>query len=112
MWWLLPALVPIAETDWKFEPMLPGKGSSGPDWFNVLGDQALHIHFRFAVMDSKEIPADFEGFCKVRLVFIFCPAAVDVHFGYDGTAEVVQDGMRPYFLYNVLVFFRMKCFKA
>ena len=53
--------------NWKFELMLPGKGSSRPDWFNVLGDQALHIHFRFAVMDSKEIPADFEAMLTTKI---------------------------------------------
>ena len=92
--------------------MLAGKGSSGPDWFNVLSNQALHIHFCFAVMDPQEVPAGFESFREVHLIFIFCIAGVDVHSGYDGGAEVVQDGTRPYFLYDVLIFFRMECFEA
>jgi hypothetical protein len=40
-----PALVPVTETDWEFKPVLAGKGSSGPDWLDVLNNQAFHIHF-------------------------------------------------------------------
>ena len=112
LWWFLPVLVPVAETDWKFEPMLAGKGSSGPGWFNVLGNQALHIHFCFAVMNPQEVPAGFESFRKVYLIFIFCIAAVDVHSRYDGGTVVVQNGPCPYFLYDVLIFFRMECFET
>ena len=105
-------LVPIAETDWKFEPMLAGKGSSGPDWFSVLFDQALHIHFCPAITEPQEVPAGFESFRKVYLILVLFPTAVNVHPRYDGGAEVVQDGTRPYFLYDVLIFFRVERFKA
>ena len=100
-----PVLIPVTETDWKLEPMLAGKGSSGPDGFDILGDQALHIHFRPAVMDPQEIPAGFESFRKVHLVFMLPFPAVNRYFGYDGGAEVVRDGTRPYFLDDVLIFF-------
>ena len=100
-----PVLIPVTETDGKLEPMLAGKGSSGPDGFDILGDQALHIHFRPAVMDPQEIPAGFESFRKVHLVFTLPFPAVNRYFGYDGGAEVVRDGTRPYFLDDVLIFF-------
>ena len=35
--------------------MLAGKGSSGSDRLNVLGDQILHLHFGNSIMDPKEI---------------------------------------------------------
>ena len=105
-------LATVAETDRKFEPVLAGKGSPGPDRLNVLCDQVLHFHLCCFVMDPQKVPADFEGFREVYLVLVFCPAPTDVHSGYDGRAEVVQDGTRPYFLNDVLVFFGMECFEA
>lgn len=107
-----PILIPVTETDWKLEPMLAGKGPSGPDRFDILGYQALHIHFRPAVMDPQEIPAGFESFRKVRLVFIFSSPTVNRHPGYNGGTEVVQDGTRPYFLDNILIFFGVECLQA
>ena len=92
--------------------MLAGIGSSGSDWFNVLFDQTLHIHFCHAIMDPQEVSAGFESFRKVCLIFVFFLTAVNFHPGYDGGTEVVQDGTRPYFLYDVLVFFRVECFKT
>ncbi len=85
--------------------MLAGKGPSGPDRFDIPGYQALHIHFCPAVMDPQEIPADLESFRKVHLVSIFSSPAVNGYPGYDGGTEVVQDGTRPYFLDDVLIFF-------
>ena len=57
VWRLLLTLSAVAEADRRFKPMLAGEGSSRPDRLNVLSDQALHIHFRYAVMDTKEIAA-------------------------------------------------------
>lgn len=107
-----PVLIPVTETDGKFESMPAGKGPSGPDRFDIPGYQTLHIHFRPAVMDPQEIPAGFESFRKVHLVFIFSSFAVNVHPGYDGRTEVVQDGTRPYFLDDVLIFFGVERFQA
>jgi len=92
--------------------MLAGKGPSRSDRFEILGYQTLHIHFRPAIMDPQEIPAGFESFRKVHLVFIFSNSAVNGHTRYDGGTEVVQDGTRPYFLDDVLIFFGVERFQA
>ena len=105
-------LVSIAETDRKFEPMLACKSSSGPDRFNVLCYQVLHLHLYCLVMDPQKVSANSEAFCKIHLIFVFCIAGTDVHPGNDGGTEVVKDSTCPYFLYDVLVFFGVECFKA
>ena len=105
-------LVTIAETNWKFEPMPAGKSPSGPDRFYILCDQVLHRHRYCSVMDSQELSARFEGFRKIHLVFILCFAVTDIHLGNNGRAEVVKNSTCPYFLYDVLVFFGVECFKA
>ena len=105
-------LVSIAETDWKFKPMLACKRSSGPDRFYILCYQVLHRHLYCLITDSQKVSASFEGFREVRLVFMFCFAVINIHIGNDGRAEVVEDGTCPYFLYDVLVFFRVECFHA
>ena len=92
--------------------MLAGKGSSGPDRFDILNYQAFYIHFRPAVMYPQEVPAGFESFRKIHLVFIFLSLAVNRYFGYDGGAEIVQDGTRPYLLYYVFIFFGVECFQT
>ena len=33
----------VTEADWKFEPCLAREGSSGPDWQNILSNQALYV---------------------------------------------------------------------
>ena len=52
-------LISVAETHRKFEPMLAGKGSSGSDWLNVLGNQTFYIYLCCPIMNSKKIPACF-----------------------------------------------------
>ena len=36
-------LISVTEADWKFEPCLAREGSSGPDWQNILSNQALYV---------------------------------------------------------------------
>ena len=57
VWRLLLTLSAIAEADGEFKPMLAGEGPSWPDRLNVLSDQALHIHFRYPVMDAQKVAA-------------------------------------------------------
>ena len=92
--------------------MLAGKGPSGPDRFDIPSYQALHIHLRPAVMDPQEVPAGFESFRKVHLIFIFPSPAVNGYSGYDRATKVVQDGPCPYFLDNVFIFFGVERFQA
>ena len=92
--------------------MLSCKGPSGPDGFGILGYQTFHIHFCPAVMDPQEISTGFKSLRKVYLVFIFSSAAVNRYSRYDGGAKVVQDGTRPYLLYDILIFFGVERFQA
>ena len=64
-------LVAVAETHWKFKPVLAGKGSSGSDRFSILSYQALHIHFCFLIMDPEEITACFKRFWEIHLIYMF-----------------------------------------
>jgi hypothetical protein len=41
----LYCLITIAETYRKLKPVLAGKGSSRPDWLNILSNQAFHLHY-------------------------------------------------------------------
>lgn len=75
--------------------MLAGKGSSGPDWFNVLGDQAFHIHLGHAIPNAQEVAAGLEGFGEIRLILVFCVLFFYLHPGDDSRAEVMQYGAGP-----------------
>lgn len=105
-----PVLIPITETDWKLEPMLVGKGSSGPDGFDILGYQALHIHFCPVVMELQEVPADFENFRKVHLVFNFFPL---LSMGTpDMMAELKLCRMARAHISCTMYSYFMECFQA
>jgi hypothetical protein len=92
--------------------MLAGKGSSGSDRLNVLGDQILHLHFSNAIMDSQEIPAYLKSFRKVCLVLIFGIMLFYFDICYYLGTEVMQYCTSPYFLDNVLIFFGVKCLET
>ena len=51
--------------------MLAGKVSSRSDRFNVLGYQALHIHFCYIVVDAQKFPASSESFREIDLILMF-----------------------------------------
>ena len=69
-WSLLLTLSAVAEADRKFKPMLAGEGSSGPDRLNILGDQALHLHFCYAIVLAKKIAAYFARLREICLIFV------------------------------------------
>ena len=50
-------LISVAETHRKFKPVLAGKGSSGPDWFNIFDNQALYRNLCYSSMNPQKIPA-------------------------------------------------------
>lgn len=51
------AAISIAEAHRDLEPFLAWKGSPQPDCLNIAGNQALHIHDAFSVMDAQKLPA-------------------------------------------------------
>ena len=69
-WRLLLTLSAVTEADRKFKPMLPGEGSSRPDWLNVLSNQALHIPFGCAVMNAQKVTARLARFREICLILI------------------------------------------
>lgn len=88
--------------------MLAGKGSSRPDWLDVLSNQAFHLHFCHAVMYAQEVSAYLECLRKVCLVFVFGVVLFYLHIGDDCRTEVIKNGPSPYFLDNILVFLGVK----
>ena len=64
-------LMSVTETHWQLEPGLADKGSAWPDRLNILGDQAFYIQFGNPVMYSQMVPACFDSFGIVYLIFMF-----------------------------------------
>ena len=112
VWSLLLSLSSITEAEWKLKPMLAREGSSRPDRFNVLSDQALHIHFCYTIMDAKKITACLTRFWKIHLIFIHCVLLLYHHFGSNGWTEVMKYGPSPDLLHDILIFLRVETREA
>ncbi len=82
-------LITVAEADWKFKPVLAGKGSSGPDRFDILSDQAFHFHVCCMIAYSRKVSAYLKRFCEIYLIFVFCITLTNIHHGNDGGTEVM-----------------------
>ena len=104
--------VTVAETEWKFEPCLACEGSPGPDRLCILSDQALHIQSPAPIMYPQKVPACFDRFRKVDLIYMFSGFFRNLYFHGYFRAKVIKDCPCPYFLYDVIIFFRMECLEA
>lgn len=102
----------ITKADRKFEPCLTCEGSAGPDWLNILSDQALHIQCCDPIMYSQKVPACFDCFRVVDLIYILRVSFRDFYLHGYFCGKIIQDCPCPYFLHNVFIFFRMECFEA
>ena len=92
--------------------MLAGEGSSRPDCFNIMGNQAFHIYMRYTVMDAEEVSANLKTFCKVSLILMFGIAFFNHNIGDNLRTEIVKYGTRPNLLKDIFVLFGMERFKT
>lgn len=64
--------------------------------WDVLSNQAFHLHCGNSIMDSKKIPACPECFCKVGMILIFGVALFYFDIWYDLGTEIMQYSTCPY----------------